>query len=104
MNRFRILAAIGYSALGMSLWAFFMWGSPSISSENLGWEGWNRWIEILSSVLDAGLFIALIASVVAIFLRPRPGETGKWIAVAPFFLALLIFGFLLLFFIRLGIK
>jgi hypothetical protein len=103
-TRFKWLAAITYGGLALSLSALALlilgFGQVGQCSTVDGtWEACETRTTLLSSLVGYPLLSAVVASIVAVCLRPRPGERGKWIAasailVAPPLGALLLWGLL----------
>ena len=91
LNRFRVIAALSYGSLLITPIAVVYW--YSLALETTGWHGeatqfiWER-------LIPDSLGSAAILSFAAMFLTPRPGESGQGVAVAPLLLALVMAGLL----------
>jgi hypothetical protein len=103
-SRFKWLAVIAYggialSALALALLIFGFGRVGECSTVDGTWEACTARTNFLTGLLIYPMLSAVVASIVAVFIRPRPGERGKWLAasailVAPPLCALLLWGLL----------
>lgn len=82
MNRFAVLACVGYGALAVSGVTFVVWGTSASSQPGESWEAWNHRIELLWTLIQGGLAVGGIAGLMALVI-PSGGQPGRLIAALP---------------------
>ena len=107
--RFKWLAILSYGGMAMSTIAFclLILGFGRVgecSARDNTWDACQFRTNLLSNLIFYPLLIAIIASAIAVIIRPLPGEKGKWVAASAVIFAPALLACLLWFFLNLGIR
>jgi hypothetical protein len=107
--RFKLLAILAYGGVAISVLAVILlilgFGRVGqCSTVDNTYEACDFRTSLLASLAGYPLLLATISSVVALCLRRRPGEKGKWVAASSFLVAPVLLGLLLWGLLHLGIR
>jgi len=108
-TRFKWLAIVAYGGMAVSTLALVLlilgFGQVGqCSTVDNTWEECSFRTELLGQLLVPPMLASVVASLVAAFTRPKPGESGKWGAASSVFVAPLLLGLLLLLLVNLEVR
>ena len=107
-GRVKWLTVIAYGGMSISGVAFLLWltgaGTAGLSHSGDTWEAYEARNQLLEALLEFPLLIGVLASVAALLVRRQTGENGKTAAGIALILGIALVGFLVWFFIHLGIR
>ena len=107
--RFKLLAILAYGGITISVMAaiLLILGFGRVgqcSTVDNTYAACDFRTDVLASLVGYPLLLATICSIVALCLRRRPGEKGKWVAASSFLVAPVLLGILVWGLLHLGIR
>jgi len=108
-RRFIWLAVVAYGGVMLSLAALLLlilgFGQVGqCSTVDNTWEACQSRTDLLVSLIFVPPIGSFGAAAIAFFLKPRPGEKGKWLAASPFVIAPVLVAMVIWGALHLGIK